>query len=408
MNPILEQYNILVTAIKNNPQIDRNILHKLKRFNHIVQMNFVARHSDGYCTRFIIPDKEFQSIFSDVPNLTDTNIKTAFKVGWKVDKPSHMHENLYYLKLSLLAYHAAKTNNDELGEISLRLILFRIWNGRITRLIKWCNPEIMAAAISNCKSKKFLFNKYENPLDLIQLYFAPTIYAKYKDYMLRDVAESKRLFEQCFHRIRQIFGSSDKPNIEGGGTRYTSGLQPFYYAAYEKKDKIGFNNKDTDTEFEDRISTSNISVLVNNIVTHMTVTSNIYDDEIVNLIYNDVKGIKKNRISEILEKMHQLKYSDYLQDIIELYFRRFSGASERVFCSPDYYNNIKSRIVSSKNNVDIANLKQLVDLLLDQIFKTDFEKPYTDYMQKTPNQRSQYKIIIYYGIAYNINKVMCS
>jgi hypothetical protein len=410
MNPILEQYNILVSAIKSNPQIERQLLFKVKRLNHIVQMNFVQRHEEGYCARFIIPDKEFTLIFNDIPELTDDNIKKAFKLGWSMpaDRQSHMHDNIYYQKLCLLVYHAAKTNNTEFGEFVLRLILFRIWNGRITKLIKWCNPEIMAAAIANCKSRKFKFKQYSTPLDLIQQYYAPTIYAKYKDYMLRDVAESKRLFEQSFHRIKQLFGSGSKPDLETGTTRYTSGLQPFYYAAYENKDKIGYNKSNSESDFDDRITSSNISTLVNNIVTHMTVTSNVYNDDIVKLISSNVKGIKHSKIVTILEKMHQLKYSDYLQDIVELYFRRFSGSSEKDFCSPNYYDKIKSHIVASKNNQDIINLKQLVDLLLDQIFKTDFDKPYTDYMEKTPNQRSQYKMIIYYGIAYNINKVICS
>jgi hypothetical protein len=410
MSPIQEQYKLMSDAIKTNPQIERQLLFKLQRLNHIVQMNFVQRHEEGYCARFIIPDKDFLSIFSDIPELKDENIKSAFKAGWKLpsNANAHMHSNIYYQKLCLIIYHSAKTNNTELGEFALRLILFRLWNGRITKLIKWCNPDIMAAAIANCKSQKFKFKQYSTPLDLIQQYYTPTIYTKYKSYILRDINETKRLFEQSYHRIKQLFGSGSKPDIETGGTRYTSGLQPFYYAAYEQRERIGTRKTDSDTEFDDRMSSSDTNVLINSIVTHMTVTNNTYDTSIVDFIASNIKGIKRNKIEILLEKMHQLKYSDILQDIIELYFRRFSGSAQKDFCSPDYYNKIKSNIISSKNNQDIANLKKLVDILLDQIFKNDLDKAYDDYMEKTLNQRAQYKTIIYYGIAYNIKQVICN
>lgn len=407
MSPILEQYNILNNAIKTNPRIEGLLLLKLKRLNHTVQMNFVQRHEEGYCARFIIPDKDFLLIFNDIPELKDDALKEAFRLAWNAPKHANMHNNIYYLKLCLIIYYATKNNKTEMGQLALRLILFRIWNGRITRVIKWCNPEIMAAAIANCKSNKFKFKQYATPLDLIQQYFAPTIYDKYKDYLLRDPNETKRIFEQCHHRIKQIFGSSSKPDLETGATKYQSGLQPFYYKAYEQREKIGFNKNDNESDFEDRISSSNTSVSINNIVTHITVTSNVYDEWIVDFIASKIKGIKKSKITTILEQMHQLKYADILQDIIELYFRRFSGIAERDICSNTFYERVRTSIVTSKNNQEISDLKKLVDLLLDQIFKNDLDKSYDDYMSKTSNQRSQYKIIIYYGIAYNINKVIC-
>lgn len=406
-NPLLVQYDKIATRIKEIPELDKRLHAKVQKINHTVQMNFIQKHEEGYCARFIIPDRDFNNVFSDFPDIKDIDITSAFRLAWKLPSSgAHMHSNVYYQKLCLIAYHAAKTDNNELGNFAVRLILFRIWNGRITKLIKWCNPDIMAAAIANCKSRKFEFKKHETPLDLIQNYLAPTIWIKYKEYILRDISETKRLFEQCFQRVKQMFGSGARKDLKTGETRYQSGLQPFYYRAAEERNKI-LVSKNDDSDFDNIVTSSDIENLTNSVVTYITLSDQEYDQNVVNEITKKVTGIKRSKILTILEKIHQLKYSDILKDITELFFRKLTGINKQEYCSENYYELIRVRILSSKNNQDIENLKTLIDMLLDQIFRNDLDKVYDDYMQKTINQRSQYRAIIIFGLAYNIKSIIC-
>lgn len=403
-NPIYNLYEIMDNSVKNNNQLIRQLYIKLQKIVSYIQMEFIKNHEKGYCSRFIIPDKDINLILSDFPELTDDVINKAFNIGWGLppNVDAHMHSNVYYQKLCLITYFAVKHNNKEIGELAIRLILFRIWNGRITKLIKFCRPDIMAAAIANCKSMRFGFKKYATPLDLIQQYYAPTIYDKYKDYLLKDVVETKRLFEQCFGRIKQLFGSGSKPDLETGKVKYQSGLQPFYYSAYEQQQKIKQSNGEG---IDDNVS--NVYGIIDNIITQITVSQNVYSDEFVNFIKQQIIGIKKEKVLEILKAIHQLKYSDLLRDILELYFRRLKGITKKDFCSDKFYDLIDDKIVSSKNNQEIIHLKQLVDKLLDNIFKNDLSKKYDNFLDKSNNQKNQYKIIIYYGIGLNIKQNIC-
>ena len=99
----------------------------------------------------------------------------------------------------------------------------------------------MAYVVSNMMNKKYYANKYSTPLEMIVQWFVPTIYNKYKSNIISNSDETKRLFEQCFNRLRQIFRSNKVADLDTGGIKYTSGLQPLYFEAKQKGLKISSN-----------------------------------------------------------------------------------------------------------------------------------------------------------------------
>lgn len=399
-------YSKMVNDIVANPILERSLQMNLQKLNHFVQMHFIQKHEEGYCGKFAIPDREINLLFIDFPSLTNEEINNAFIKDWNVPSSANMHTNLYYHRLLLIALYGARKNKDELALFALKLLLYRIWNGRLCKLIKWCNPEIMAAAIASLTDNRMYVKKYATPLDLIQNFFAPSIYTKYKSYLINDGIETKRVFEQCYNRVKQLFGSNSRKDLVTGETKYQTGIQPAYYKAHENKNKIVKNRGEL--EFEDKFTTSNADELIETVTSFITLSRQVrYSPEFVSMVSQNIKGLKSSTVPLILSKIHQIKYNDLIREIIELYFRRLRGITETELCSSKFFASIKTRIIASKNTQDVDFLKRLSDKLLDNIFKDDLDKSYTDYMTKTDNQRSQYKIIIFYGIAYNIQRALC-
>lgn len=395
-------YDKMLNDINANPALERQLQINLQTYNHLVQMRYVQKHEDGFCSKFVIPDRNIDTVFFDFPSLNNDEIKRAFITDWVVPESSNMHTNLYYHRMLLIALYAMKRNKDELGKYALSLVLFRIWNGRLCHLIKYCNPEIMASAVARATSR--LLKKYDSPLDLMQKYFAPTIYEKYTPYILRDSSETKRMFEQCHNRVKQFFGSNNQVDLATGETRYQTGLQPEYFKAHKNKTSIGTN----DIESEDKFSSSQSEAVIDHVSRFITTYKQInYDSAFIAMVTSNIKGLSSSTVTTILSKIHQLKYNDIMREIVEVFFRRLRGVSTQEMCSSHLFEQIKTRINSSKNTQDVEFLKRITDKLLDEIFRNDLDKKYDSYLDKSENHRSQIRNIIFYGIGYNIQKATC-
>lgn len=395
-------YDKLINDINANPALERQLQINLQKFNHLVQMHYVQKHEDGYCSKFTIPDREINNIFIDFPSVHDDEIKRAFIIDWVVPETAHMHTNIYYHRLLLLTLYSVKRNKDDLGRYALSLILFRIWNGRLCKLIKHCNPEIMAAAVSQATNR--LLKKYDSPLDLIQKYFAATILEKYKPYLLQNSSETKRVFEQCHNRVKQLFGSNNQVDLTTGETRYQTGLQPSYYKAHKNRSSIGTN----DPESDDKFSSSESEAMIDHVSRFITTYKQVsYDTTFITMVTSNIKGLSATTVTTILSKIHQLKYNDIMREIVEIFFRRLRGMSSSEICSNKLFDQIKIRINSSKNTQDVEFLKRITDKLLDDIFRNDLDKKYDSYLSKSENHRSQIRNIIFYGVGYNIQRATC-
>lgn len=403
-------YSQFETDIKSNPNKSRELLMKLQAADHYVQMKFIENYEQGYCARFVIPSKDVISTIDIFPSLTVDKISQATIIDWQVPANARMHVDTYYNTLAFYIYHAARTNNEQLGKIALNLLLYKIWNGRLYKLIKWCNPEIMAAGITQYLDNRSIARKFPTPLEAIQKHFAPTLFTKYKPYLVKSSKETKRVFEQCYARVHQMFGSNAKIDLATGETRYQTGLQPSYYKAHKTQNKIVNTSRSNSTtsELDDRFVSSEIDSNIDNVVTFIILsTKPKYSDKFINFVVENIKGLKAITVPTILSKMHNTKYNDTLREIVELFFKRLRGIQSSEICSDKIYELTKLKIISSKNTQDVIYLKTLIDQLIDSIMKNDLEKPHNGYMNLTENQKAQYRSIIFYGISYNIQRTIC-
>jgi hypothetical protein len=262
----------------------------------------------------------------------------------------------------------------------------------------------MAYVVSNMMNKKYLPNKYSSPLEMIIQYFVPTIYTKYKPNIIANSDETKRLFEQCFNRLRQIFRSSKVADLDSGGIKYTSGLQPLYFDAKQKGLKISSTSGPNMAEEEE--ANGGFEDQVDNITNYIVMNSKPnYPVQFITFLKEQSKSQEKN-IVIILEALHKMEYVDYTKELLELMFRRISGMSQQNVCSQSFFTEIQKRVISSKHNHEVNQIKAISDKLLQNILETKFQKKY-NYMGYSDTNRSQLRRIVIYMLSYNIQKFNC-
>lgn len=383
-----------------------------KKLIYMVHSDAVRQYSKGYCMRMMVPEKDVNSTFNIIPDMSLEKIGEAFKIQWVVPSEAHMHNSSYYHVLLLVHLLAVRNKLEDLSKNSISLILFRIWNGRIIGAIKYCDPDTMNYVTNVMMNNKFKAKLYPSPFEMICEYFTPTINNFYTKNVLSDSTETKRLFEQCYARIKQIFRSNPIMNLKSGERKYSSGLQPFYYKAKEQGLKISVSKTTSsgseDYDIGDNFSSSVYEEQVNNVTIFIVMNHNPqYDDKFLSFLIDEIRGLNKQSTIKLLTCIHNLKYHDLIQELLQNMFRRFGSISQAIICSNTFYKDvIQSRIISSKHTQDVINIKELADSLLTDIFEEKYEKKF-DYKSISDTQKSVYRKIIIYGLAYNIKKRLC-
>jgi hypothetical protein len=313
-----------------------------------------------------------------------------------------MHNSAFYHILLFTCLIGARLNNDNIGKLSLNILNFRMYNGRRFSAVPYCDAATMAYVVQNM-NKKFLSSKHETPFELITQYFTPTIYDKYKSYILRDGKETKRLFEACHNRIRQIFKSDPVVDLNTGATKYRSGLQPLYFEAKSKNLKIITTSSNAETGVDTSLTAHSIEEDIDSITNFIVMNHNpSYDTNFINFLKSQ-SSAQKDSIDKIIKSLHNLNYSEHIREILESIFRRIQTNN---ICSPDFLKEIQSKILSSKHTPDVNRIKDICDKLLIDILSNKFSRQY-DYMAYSSTNRAQLRRIVVYGICYNVQKYKC-
>lgn len=368
-----------------------------------IQLDMIStkKRSENYCVNFVIPEKEVLGIYNKIePGLTEL-ISNTFKKDWDVPSTALMVNSAYYHILLFTMLVGIKANNDSLAQHSLNLMNFRLYNGRRVSSIPHCDPAVMQYVLQNMMSKKFEAPKHETPFELITQYFTPTIFKKYKSYAQKDPVETKRIFQACFNRIRQIFRSDRVADLNTGEIKYRSGLQPLYFKAKEKNLKISTTISNSESGVESSLTSNAIEEDIDNITNYIVMNHQpAYPDEFIEFLKTQ-SSAQKVAIVKILTSMHSLTYTDSLREMLEFMFKRITLSN---LCSPEFMNEVKNKIISSKHTVDVNRLKELCDIFLKIVFQKQFN---IDYEKYSSTNRAQLRRIVMYGLAYNIQKYKC-
>lgn len=370
----------------------------------------------GYCMKFKNSEAAVFNMWEAWDICEINQLVKAFYVQCEIEKVNAMYSDPYYLILLVVITYGIRHNDNlesttSYTRIALSILLFRLWNGRIRIYIKICNKDVMNSVIANCNNR-FLAKKYNTPLEMLSEYFGSTLLKKYGQSIKLDSSKSKTIIDQGWNRLRQLFYSQKILDLMTDKVSFASGIAPLYYKAAANNDKISTKkivddseeNKSVDDNFTSNIFDRNIDDITNFIVTNMKPS---YNRNFINFIKSDVKLIKENYLIAVINGIHNNKYSSKIQSILELLFKKIFDIDERDICPASFLTTIiKKRINSSKHNVDITNINNIIFEILEDIFKTKIDNK-IDFNSWSNTQRVSFKNIIVYAIAYNIQLRLC-
>ena len=406
MKPIDNVLSHLELSFKQNPKLERQLKTKLQK---IVLNTYTAsiNRSDGfgYGSKFKIPNKEVYDLVDDL-GYTKEQLSTAFRTQWGYPKTATMYNDAYYHILVTICLYGARHNNDELIKNALTIGLFKIWNGRLSSAIRWCNQSIMKYVIANMLTGKHLTRKYSDPASLIMKYFTPTLMKKYVPMIKADSDRTKLFYMQWYVRINQIFYQNFTPDLNNKGkTKALSGLAVLYYKAAEQglrsySQKIDSNIEDDMPSIDSFMTTHSDEELISNITTYITMNYSVnYDNKFKAFLKKESK-INEMSINNILRGLHRSD-SDIIHDFITIIINilNLKGAAEAL--SPSFFSIVKQKLISSKHTENIINLKKIAGIILTDILKTYMKINYNDFSDV---RQSQLRKSLIYAIAYNIQK----
>jgi len=407
--PIDQIITELDNNCKKNPSLMSTIKLEIDKLLRKVYSDAITQQT-GWCMTFKIPQIEVLNL-TNIAGIDIHRMSNAFQTHWKTPPTAYMVNDPYYHVLLLFIIYGLRNQQKAMCNSAIALILTRLWNGRRQNYIKYCDPDVMRYVVANM-SGKYLPRKFDMPIMLILNHYCHTLLDKYGDAVKQDSYKSKRLFEQCWNRLRQLFVSNMSPNIVTGRSEAKAGLAPLYFAAKEKGLKIATPrtslNPGDDNEMSsiEQYTSHDYDEFVSNISDYIIMNFQPkYDVKFIKFI-SDENGSKPEQIKLLLNSIHSNQYADYIRDILELMFKQLQITDKVEVCSPKFFSVVKKRIVSSKHSPTIIQVKNVADLLLERIFDDHIKTvSYSDY---SPPVCGRWRAIIFYGFAYNIQKFLCS
>jgi hypothetical protein len=398
----------LKNKLKTNPSLENNIIKILDDCKNTIYYDSISKDL-SWCILFLNQDKKVMKIY-EILKYDPAKVKSIILGQFKIPDTAYMWGNPYYLILLLLIVYGLQTKNDIITENSLILILTKIWNGRLKHYFpKFCDPDVMRYVISNL-SKRQHFKKYKSPIELIINRMCPKLLDKYGQHIAVNPLEIKRLFDQSWNRMYEYFIQDKRLNLKTGSKEVFGGIVTKYNDAYKKGLRLSVKKAQQDAEEIDSIEMYNSSEH-NDIIENITNTIIMditpkYDRKFIDFLMSQ-SNISNAAVSILTKSIHNINYYDQIREIIELIFSILKITDRYLICSPDFLsNNIKSKIISSKHTPLVMKLKLIADEIVKDIFENNIpERKWEDFL--SPIQ-GQFRKIVIYTIAYNIQKNICS
>lgn len=414
MSEIAKLYKELQQIFHADPRIERQVYQEISRFVSTAFTQSMAS-DEGYCFKFTLPMAGVLKLYKII-DIDQKDVYNAYKKDWGTGAMRNaMHSDPYYQILLLITYYGLLQNKEHLYKNAMMCCLMKVWNGRKVRYIKYCDKKIMKYVVTHMVTKKHSVSKYDSPISLLHDYHVPKLVFKYGPEIRRYPIKLKRLFEQMYSRINQIFMFNPRRNITTGKNEAQGGLLPLYMKAHQmgmsiSSPSVGMGD---DEPGFDQYSTVHIrDEITNDVTDYITMNPNPSYPNTLIKSFNQSFKVKEITIKAILQSIHNHKYNDILYDLISVILSRTNVVDKIDICRANYRNVVKKLIISSKNNPDTRKIQKLSNMLLKKIFDDDLRdsdgrplaKVYDRYSEVT---RIQIRNVLIYGLIYNMNKTVC-
>ena len=409
MSKLVELCDKISLDLGSDPSLERALIIEMAKI--ISACNVGAMNSDeGYCYRFTLPVMQVGKL-PKLMNITEKEISLAFSTDWGADAMRHhMYSDIYYQTLLLIVLYGIKYNKPNISQMALLIIMFKLWNGRKTNFLKWCDPNVMKYVVSHMCTKRHLFAKYDDPFSLLKNYFVPGLLTKYSPRIKETPAINlQKFFSQAWGRLHQLWVSSKKEDIATGTNYAQGGILPLYMKAKQEGLSItsGSLHKIDDEEgpsFGEKTSTSNKDEIITTVAEYITMHPNPkYPPQFLTQINTETK-VSAKVIEQLLKSMHNHTFHDLIHDILSVIFTITNVSTKDDICSNTFFDSIKRKVMGSKNNEDAKRLQILCGKLLGDIFKNSFKLNYNTYSNV---QQIQLRKVVIFGLHQNIRRCIC-
>lgn len=401
-------YQQLVNNIKDDPSILRELKRKVGKI--ISNAHYAMMNSDqGFCFKFPLPLKVVKIEILKIIQIPEEDIFRAFKADWGADAMrNRMHSDIYYQCLLLLALYGIRQNDEHLKFNSIFIIAMKIWNGRRTRFIKYCDKDVMKYITTYMVTKRHnIGGKYDDPLDLLKRWLVPTVLNTYEPRIQRDPLALKQIFEQSHLRIRQLFIQQTRTNIVTGKPEAQSGLMAMYQKA--KREGLTMKNPtifhgETESSFDEYSTSSSRDEMIDTTTDYIVMNTNPkYPHSFIDQLRKENKVALKV-IDKILKGMHNYKYHSLIHSILTIMLSQTNSNNKEDICSNEFMAKFDKNVLRSKNNVNSRALQEHVMELLTNIFNTTLN---LDVRKYSINNQIQLRKIIEKGLIYNLRQNVC-
>lgn len=354
----------------------------------------------GYCYRFVLPTSQVTKIIPRL-GIEEQELKAAFQKDFGHPGEARMLNDPYYLVLLFLCFLAAKENRLQLFNDAFFLVLIKLWNGRRTRYLPFCNPEYMRYAVTMV-SRRYQISKPEHstPSLLLRNYFLNTLRNKYLDSVRGDPRNLKRLFTQAYLRIKQIFIQRLKYDKDKQMKVAQGGLLKLYMDAREKGGRISsVSQTGAEADFQQHVTGSRLNDLVKRSVRQLMYGgTNGHHPELIRFL-NQKTRVSEKVIQKVLEEFHSPRYQRVLEDLYALLYNRLKVPE---ICGDEVMEVLKKKVISSKNNEWARSfVRSLEELILSMGVLRDV---YGRYSQV---QKMQIRNVFVFLLIHHARKALC-
>lgn len=407
LNPIDLLIIQLSKEFKTDLRLERKVQLELEKLVSLTYQDSILQ-KNGWCMRLKTPHVAVINLF-DKCHLNSDIIKRTILDHFNIPGNPYKWGNPYYHILLLLILYGIKYNNKSLAKNATILILVKLWNGRRTYHIPFCDPDTMKYVVAHL-SKKSYFKKFDAPIIMLINHFTPTLLKKYGDQMKRNSDVMKHYFDQAYTRLRQLFVQNTAPDIKTGVLRARGGIAPLYFAAKEKGYKLSSSKQFSDMDDSNVVefySSGEFDEIIENITNSIVMNiTPIYSASFLNFIHQQ-SSVNVESIKLLTKAFHSIKYQKHIREILELIIRQLQLSNKFDVCKANFLSDvIKRKIISSKHSKHIVQLKAIADDLVERIFKDKIT--YVKYSRYSYPIKGQLRKVIIYTIVYDLQRFICS
>jgi hypothetical protein len=375
--------------LEANPEIRDKISSDLQTVTHSA-IQRAAESDKGYCYIYPTPMHVAEELYETL-SISKSMVTQAFQGAWGYPNGTKIIADPYYHVLLLLVNYGLRHNHRVLVKDAFFLILVNLWNGRMSKYLRYCDSEIMQSVILNMTKKMHLISHHETPYDLLHDHYVDGLLAKYGPEIETDFANgSKKILTKSWKRLNQVF--MYKKKLKSGDIKL-GGLFPLYLKAQEERTRVRPAVFD---EAEESVSYGWKS-LDQRIADYVAETSPAMDENTL-VSLNSRTGVSAKVIATIVSSLREKPNYELVHEMTKVILI-VTKAESFYDIARNFWNAVQEKILSSKRGHGAQTFRRLADVFLTQVLGPTVNKPYDSYGKV---QRVQIRKVLIYVLAYHV------